>query len=222
MKIEIIVTNVSEAIVAEKNGADRLELIDSFACGGLSPSLTLSQQVCAAVNIPVCVMVRPHGESFNYNDSDIQQIIHEIIYLRDETSAAGIVFGALTKNHELDHDALKEVLANKGRLSITFHRAIDAAVSPLNCLQKLLNYDAVDLVLTSGGEPTAIEGIETIKAMVRACKNTRTNILAGSGITPENALNIVEATGVEQIHIGSGVRTHDELDPEKFIKLKDI
>ena len=220
MKIEIIVTNLEEAILAEQYGADRLELIHDFSLGGLSPALELSKQVCAAVNIPVCVMIRPHGKNFIYDVDDIKQILNEINYLREHTNAYGIVFGALTSDSHLDTNLLKQVIANKGHLALTFHRAIDATNNPLTCYQELLNYKEIDLVLTSGGKATALEGAEVIKKMIEIGKKySYANILAGSGITPDNAQEIINCTGVTQIHLGSGVRTNNILDPEKFNNL---
>jgi len=217
MKFEIIVTNVEEAILAEQYGADRLELIHDFKFGGLSPLLNMSQEVCAAVKIPVCVMVRPHGKSFIYDQHDTQQIIHEINYLRDHTDTYGIVFGALTETHTLNIRLLEQVIATKGRLNLTFHRAIDAAYDTLSCYQELLNYKEVDVVLTSGGKPTALEGAKMLKQMVELSNPfSHAKILAGSGITPENAQQIIAQTGVKQIHIGSGVRTNNALDHAKF------
>ena len=217
MKIEIIVTNLKEALLAEQYGADRLELIHDFELGGLSPALELSKKVCAAVKIPVCVMVRPHGKSFIYDKHDVKQILSEIKYLREQTNAYGIVFGALTPTGELDKDLLETVISNKKHLTLCFHRAIDAAQNTLSCYQELLNYPNIDLVLTSGGKATALEGIAVIKQMLEMGKNyNHAKILAGSGITPDNAQEIITYTGVTQIHLGSGVRTNNILDPKKF------
>lgn len=220
MLIEIIVTNREEAILAEKYGADRLELIHDFNLGGLSPPLEISQDVCAAVQIPVSVMVRPHGKNFVYDQQDRQQIIREINYLRDHTSAHGIVFGALTEEDTLNIKLLKHVIASKERLALTFHRAIDTAYDTFTCYQELLNYKEIDVVLTSGGKPTALEGTSVIKQMVELGNPySHAKILAGSGINPDNAQEIIKQTSVKQIHLGSGVRTNNALDPNKFTQL---
>ena len=57
MKIEIIVTNVEEAILAEQYGADRLELIHAFNLGGLSPALDLSKHTGRAHALNHCVTI---------------------------------------------------------------------------------------------------------------------------------------------------------------------
>lgn len=218
MTIEIIVTSIEEARKAQEYGASRLELIHSFELGGLSPSLQLSQAVCDAVNIPVNIMVRPHGRSFCYNNTEISQIISEIEFLRDNTRANGIVFGALNLDFHIDTKLLEAVIAAKKHLSLTFHRAIDEAYNTLDAYKTLLKYKEIDLVLTSGGFGTAIEGNQIIKQMVELNSQT-CQILAGSGVTPENAKRLIESTGVTQIHLGSGVRENNILSKTKFLKL---
>jgi copper homeostasis protein len=59
----------------------------------------------------------------------------------------------------------------------------------------------VDRVLTSGGEPTSLQGQETIAQLV--CKaEGRIVVMPGSGIRPENARSLVERTGVKEVHVG--------------------
>ena len=220
MKIEVVVTNVEEAILAEKYGADCVELIHSFAEGGLSPKLALSEQVCAAVKIPVYIMVRPHGKNFVYSHRQSNQMLYEIKNLSTYTKAKGIVFGALTAEGELDVALLEKVIDAKKHLTLTFHRAIDAMSDPLAGYKELLNYESVDRVLTSGGAETAVIGASVIKQMVAAGKDVKhAQVLAGSGITPDNAREIIKQTGVTQIHVGTGVRTDNILDAKKFKQL---
>ncbi len=223
MQTEIIVTNVAEAIMAEKYGADRLELIDDFTFGGLTPDPLLIKQVCESVSIPVNVMLRPHGRNFVYNQSEIRHLMYEIEYVRGSTWADGIVFGALTEAGNIDLSLLAQVIKEKERLKLTFHRALDVSTDIFSSYRELLDYPEVDYVLTSGGMDTAFAGAETIKQML-ALKGERNNcsILAGCGITPSNALDVMKATGVEQIHVGSGVRTNGQLDEDKLKKLRSL
>ena len=219
MIIEIIVTTLDEAVLAEKYGANRLELIDSLVHGGLSPDLKLTRLVCEAVTIPVNIMLRPHGKSFVYSKSDIRQIMSELDYIRDNTKANGVVFGALDHNGHIDTHLLEQIIANLGHLQLTFHRAIDASSDVIAAYKTLLKYPEVALVLTSGGTKTALDGIETIKQMVEIRQQSGKSyatILAGSGITPDNAKFIIRATQVEQIHLGQGIRENEVLTKTKF------
>jgi copper homeostasis protein len=222
MLIEIIVMTLAEAVLAEKYGANRLELIDSFAHGGLSPDLELARSVCEAVTIPVNIMLRPHGNSFIYSKSDIKQTMAKLAYLRDHTQANGVVFGALDHDGNIDTQLLEQIIANLGHLSLTFHRAIDASFDVIRAYKTLLKYPEVTLVLTSGGAKTALEGIDNITHMLAIRQRARKSyaaILAGGGITPNNAKSIIDATQTKQIHLGQGVRENEVLEKRKFDQL---
>ena len=56
-----------------------------------------------------------------------------------------------------------------------------------------------DCLLTSGAAPSAIRGIPQISKLVDKA-NGRISIMAGSGINPPNAAEIIAATGVNAIH----------------------
>lgn len=220
MQVEVIVTSIKEAILAEQYGANRLELIHAFELGGLSPALELSKQVCNSVKIPVNIMLRPHGNSYIYNKNDTQQIMTELNYLKSKTKANAIVFGALTNNKTIDIKLLQDIINYKGSLKLVFHRAIDETADIIKSYKQLLNYEEIDTILTSGGKTTAKEGVNIINQMVElGNKFSFCKIMAGSGITPENAKDIITVTRVRQIHIGNGIRTNGVLDKNKFDQL---
>lgn len=221
MLTEIIATNIEEAINAERYGADRLELIHDFELGGLSPQLELARKVCAAVNIPVNVMVRPHGESFIYTPQDMTTILHEIDYLLSNTKVSSIVFGSLTEYNAINFRQLESLikLLETTSVGLTFHRAIDVSRDVVAAYQELQNYAPhLTRVLSSGGKDSAIDGSEQLAEMQQASRGVI--LLAGAGITPDNAADLVRITKVSEIHLGTGVRTNGKLDQSKFEALK--
>lgn len=222
MLIEIIATNLDEAINAERYGADRLELIHDFELGGLSPQLELAREVCAAVNIPVNVMVRPHGENFIYTSQHMTTILHEIDYLLSNTKVSSIVFGSLTENNVINIKQLEEVirLLENSAVGLTFHRAIDVSHDVVAAYQELQNYAPhLTRVLSSGGKQSAPKGAAQLAIMQQDSRGVI--LLAGAGITPDNAADLVRATKVSEIHLGTGVRTNGKLDQSKFEILKN-
>ena len=56
-------------------------------------------------------------------------------------------------------------------------------------------------ILTSGGQPSALEGVESLAQLVRQSAS-RVIILAAGGINDRNARSIVEKTGVQEVHAG--------------------
>ena len=53
--------------------------------------------------------------------------------------------------------------------------------------------------MTSGQQPTAIQGIETLKQIQKQA-NGRIAILAGSGVNSANAAEIILRAGVSEVH----------------------
>ena len=119
----------------------------------------------------------------------------------------GIVIGVLTPEGDIDKDAMRrliEVARNTARekglekLNITFHRAFDVSRDPVASLEDIIELGC-DCLLTSGAAPSAIRGIPQISKLVDKA-NGRISIMAGSGINPSNAAEIIAATGVNAIH----------------------
>jgi len=60
----------------------------------------------------------------------------------------------------------------------------------------------VQRVLTSGGRTLAINGAPTIKAMVDGAMGL-VQVAAAGGINPENVVELVQRTGVTEIHFAA-------------------
>ncbi|SFC71599.1 copper homeostasis protein CutC [Bacillus sp. UNCCL81] len=208
MLLEVIATTAKDALDAERFGANRIELVTGIKEGGLTPSYATIKQVVQSVSIPVHVMIRPHSRSFLYDKYD-QEVILSDIDVCNEIGAAGIVFGALTKENTIDEELLKKVTARVKNMNFTFHRAIDESNDLLSAIDTLKQYPEITHVLTSGGVASAIDGKETIKSMIELTNKSNIKILAGSGLSIENVSDFIEFTNVEEIHFGSGVRKNN-------------
>jgi len=105
----------------------------------------------------------------------------------------------------VDMDVMRVLMAEAKGLKVTFHRAIDRAVDILAALDDVVSLGA-DRVLTSGGQMTAFDGRDIIRQMVlrtsvtSSLSQTGIEIMAGSGVTAENVRQIIEETGVENVH----------------------
>jgi copper homeostasis protein len=62
-----------------------------------------------------------------------------------------------------------------------------------------LQTTGVGCVLTSGGQQTAAEGAATLKQLVQAADN-RIGIMAASGIEADNVADLLDRTGVREVH----------------------
>ncbi|WP_135557150.1 copper homeostasis protein CutC [Paenibacillus cymbidii] len=221
MKLEVIATSVADAKLAERCGADRIELISGIREGGVTPSSGLIGRVLDAVAIPVHVMVRPHANSFCYDEDDWQTMLADIRAIR-QCGAAGIVVGALTANRLVDEAGLRRVLEAADGLAVTFHRAFDETADQEEALRTLARYPQISRILTSGGKPSALEARETIKRLDSLCRAAGITLLAGSGLTVETLAGFIRDTGVAEVHMGTGVRRgHDGLAPIDSEKLSE-
>jgi copper homeostasis protein CutC len=71
-------------------------------------------------------------------------------------------------------------------------------------------------ILTSGGKRTALEGASRIAEMVSQSRG-RVTILPGAGINAENAAEVLQKTGANEIHSGlSSAMPYGSGDYKKF------
>lgn len=199
---EACVESVAEAVAAERGGAGRVELCIELAVDGTTPPAEMIRDTCRALTIPVMVLVRPRAGDFRYSAAEVIGMIADI-ERATANGAAGVVIGALDADGAIDRSAMARLIAAARPMSVTFHRAFDVAPDRAAALETLVSL-GVDRVLTSGGAPSALEGVQELKRLVRQAAG-RIGILAGGLIRAGNAAAIVKATGVTEIHAHTDV-----------------
>lgn len=199
IKIEVCAGSYEDCLAAAKGGADRVELNSALALGGLSPTEATLKQVKEDTDLTVICMVRPRGAGFCYTELEKKIMFKEAESFM-KSGADGIAFGFLHEDGTIDVDATKKMIdlihAHKGEA--VFHRAVDVTPDFDAALQTLCELGA-DRVLTSGQYEKALAGAENIAAIQRKFGD-RIQILAGSGVNAGNALEILEKTGISQLH----------------------
>lgn len=198
MLLEACVETLEEAILAEERGANRLELCSRLDLDGLSPGQELAQQVVAAVNIPVKVMIRHRGGSFCYTAKEVEAMAAEIQAAKS-WGIQGIVIGLLQENQEIDIENTGKLAELAGGLSVTFHKAIDETPDLLKSLASLSHIKHIDTILTSGGAPTAEEGCQILRKMI-ALSPAHLTILPAGRITNKNLSHINQLLGTQAYH----------------------
>lgn len=195
--IEAYVDSVESARSAEASGAGRLELCGP-GDGGLTPSAALLALVMAHARVPVHVMVRPREGDFTYS-ADEYRAMERGVELAMGAGAAGVVFGILDTDGALDAARMRTLIALARPMRVACHRAFDRTPDADAALDTLIEL-GVDLVLTSGHAPTALEGAETLARHVRRA-GSRITILAGGTVRAENMAALVAASGVHEVHV---------------------
>ncbi|WP_333571600.1 copper homeostasis protein CutC [Sphingomonas sp.] len=197
--LEVCVEDIGGIEAAIEGGADRLELCAALAVGGLTPPASLIA-AAAQAPIPVHLLARPRDGNFSYTAAEAALVAADI-RAAAEAGLAGVVIGACSTDYRLDAAMLAgwvEVARGTGHpLSLTLHRAFDLCSDPLAALETAIGL-GFDRILTSGCAPKAIDGRETLAALVRAAGD-RLTILAGSGIDATTLPAILE-TGVREVH----------------------
>ena len=143
-------------------------------------------------------MVRPRGGDFVYTESEIRQMETEIEFFK-QAGVAGVVFGLLTLDGEIDIENTMRLAKLAFPLKVTFHKAIDYTTDILKSFQELNEIGGITRVLTSGGKDTAWNGRMVLKAM-NEFPERRIQIIAAGKIVPENRIEISEFTGVDELH----------------------
>ncbi len=201
--LEICVETVEGAARAQAGGADRLELCSALSEGGLTPSIGLIRAAVAATTLPVMVMIRPRGGGYCYTEHE-QRVMLADVAAAAKAGAAGVVFGALDANRDVDLPFVREFVAaarstgENETPEITFHRAIDVARCPFTVLEALVQL-GVNRLLTSGQQPTVVAGVEVISQLMDRAAG-RVIVMPGAGLRPDNVGAVVSATGVTEVH----------------------
>lgn len=195
---EACVETYEQAILAEKYGADRIELCDDLSKGGITPDFQLVKKLLTTLSIPMRVMVRPRGGNFIYSNKELEKMKTDILTFK-KIGVEGVVFGILEKNNTINLAQTQELTTLAKPLKVIFHKAIDDTENILKEFYKLLNISTIDAVLTSGGGATASEGATILREMIKL-SNNKIEIVAAGKITKENFSNIHQEIGGKAYH----------------------
>ncbi|WP_033105918.1 copper homeostasis protein CutC [Microbacterium profundi] len=200
--LELAVQDPAGVRVAREVGAARVELAQALALGGLTPSpatLELAREAAGEDGPEIHVLIRPRAGGFHYDPDEIAVSVRDVAWAV-ANGADGVVIGALDASGELDLDAMARLRDAAGEASVTLHRAIDVTADPAATLERAIGL-GLRRVLTSGGASTAIEGVETLRALVTVAGG-RIQVMAGSGVVAGSASALV-ATGVDALHFSA-------------------
>lgn len=190
-QLEIACFNLESAIIAQKNGADRVELCANMKEGGITPDFELTKAVRKNTALDLYVMIRPRGGDFIYSDFEFEQMKSEILTFK-KLQVDGFVFGILKEDGNLNELQNAELVALANPLPCTFHRAFDGIKNKLKALESLIECD-FKTILTSGQETNVVDGIDVLARLVEKANN-RIVIMPGGGLRSSNIELLKEKT----------------------------
>jgi copper homeostasis protein len=228
MKFEVCTDSVEGAIAASKYGAHRIELCAALSAGGLTPNIGLIQKCVESSDVEVNVIIRHKEGGFYYHQNDVEIMKIDIVAAQ-KAGAKGAVFGILNENNTVSELNRELVVFTKSLgLEATFHRAFDFVADYKSAI-KILVEMGFDRLLTSGLQPTAIEGLSVIDELQKN-HGHEIQIMPGSGVNANNALEIA-ATGIQNLHFtarkSSGIKINLSMgetmivDEEKIASIVD-
>lgn len=202
MELEVIAFDLASCAVAQKHGADRIELCANPHEGGTTPSYGMIEMARESVSIQLFPIIRARGGDFSYSDAEFHAMRADIAQCA-RIGCDGVVIGMLSADGRVDVDRCAELIEAAGSMQITFHRAFDRVRDPIASLEEIIALGCSRL-LTSGRQPNVDRGKSMLQTLVQAAGD-RITVMPGSGVRSTNILELVRFTGARAYH--SSART---------------
>ncbi|MGO4905728.1 copper homeostasis protein CutC [Flavobacterium sp. W20_MBD1_R3] len=216
-QLEIACFNLESAVIAQENGADRVELCSNRTVGGTTPDFELTKTVRKKITIDLNVMIRPRGGDFVYSDFEFEQMKSEILTLK-KLHVDGFVFGILNQDGIINEQQNKDLVALANPLPCTFHRAFDGIENKFQALESLIEC-GFKTILTSGKITNVIDGSDVLATLVEKANN-RIVIMPGGGLRSSNIGLVKEKTKAIFYHSSAVIGMGELVNPEEIKALK--
>ena len=216
-KIEIACFNLESALIAQKAGADRVELCADMLVGGTTPIIETIQQARKHLTIDLYVMIRPRGGNFVCSEAEFEQMKLGIETIK-KLGVNGFVFGILNKDKTINIEQNKALLELAKPFPCTFHRAFDEVLNVDKALEDVISCK-FSTILTSGTFPNVMEGKEVLKQLVIQANN-RIEIMPGGGLRSTNVLELNEMVNANWFHSSAITDGSEIASLEEIVQLK--
>ena len=197
--LEVAVLDPRDVPGADEGGADRLLL---STAEGMSPEPKLVSAVCRETALPVHVVLRLN-DTWSTTGGELTRLVG----LGEDylgSGAAGVSFGFLDGDLEIDTDVCAYLVAQLPQVPWTFGPAVDDTLDPRRSWRRLLDLPGL-IAVRSAGSPRGLDvGFDDL--MVTAADPAVARMLMpGGGLVAEQVPWFVRA-GVRQLHLGAQVR----------------
>ena len=197
MELEVIGFDLASCLIAQRHGADRIELCANPEEGGTTPSYGMIAAARRSTSIALFPIIRPRGGDFLYTDSEFDAMLADVQQCK-QLGCDGVVIGMLLADGSVDVERCAELVAQAGPMQVTFHRAFDRVKDPLKSLDDVIGLGC-SRILTSGLRPNAQAGKQMLRTLVEAAES-RIMIMPGSGVRSSNILALAKFTDAKAFH----------------------
>jgi copper homeostasis protein len=208
-KLEVIGFDIAGCLIAQQAGADRIELCDNPGEGGTTPSYGFIKTARENLQIDLYPIIRPRGGDFLYSDAEFEVMKTDVQICKD-LGCDGVVIGMLNKDGTVDKKRCKELVGLAYPLGVNFHRAFDRVKDASQALEDVIEIGC-ERILTSGLQPTALEGAETIAALIKQA-DERIIIMPGSGVRSDNIIELAKKTGAVEFHTSARIHIESKMN----------
>jgi copper homeostasis protein len=129
----------------------------------------------------------------------------------------------VTETQAVDIASIEAVLSVVPQSKVTFHRAFEHLLDPLEGLKILKRYPQIDRILTGGGPGSWAERKRRLRDWTQAAA-PEIGILVGGGLSDTEVTDLMADPQFPEVHVGRAARTPQEnngvLDPAKIALLK--
>lgn len=195
--LEICAYNIQSALIAEKAGANRVELCASAPEGGITPSAGALRTARELLSIQLYPIIRPRGGDFLYDQHE-WAIMKQDIFLCKSIGCEGISTGVQLADGNIDTDGMKRIVEWAYPMEVTCHRVFDSTPDAFRSLEELIGCGC-ERILTSGQAPAAPEGAAMLAKLVEQASG-QIIIMPGAGVRASNIRALRDATNAVEFH----------------------
>ena len=217
-KIEIACFNLESSLIAEKAGANRVELCANISVGGTTPTIEIIQQTRKNLTIDLYVMIRPRGGNFVYSEAELEQMKSDIENIK-KLDVNGFVFGILKEDKTINIEQNKALVELAKPFPCSFHRAFDAVSNYEQALEDVISC-GFSTLLTSGTFSNVMAGKEVLKKLVEQAKN-RIEIMPGGGLRSSNISELNQIVNANWYHSSAITDGTEIANSNEIIQLKE-
>lgn len=200
-RLDVVVLHARDAQAAAAGGADRLLLSIQPEQGHYSPDPAAVSAVVKETDLPVWVVLRSRQDASLGRQAGSLTALGQTFL---ELGAAGIAYGFLDRDLEVDREACAEMCADLGGVSWLFH-GFDAALDLDHAWRDVLDLPGLDSVISAGSTRGLSHGAEELIARSAHDSRVASLVTAGGGLTPDLVPWLARA-GVRRFAIGSSAR----------------
>ncbi len=200
--LEVCAFHIDSCIIAERAGAERVELCDNPIEGGTTPSYGTIKKAREKISILLYPILRPRSGNYFYSDEEFD-ILKEDILMCKELGCNGISIGISTIESVIDTERLKRVVEWAGDMGVTCNRVFDCAPDPFKALEDIIACGC-ERVLTSGQKSAAPDAGKLLHQLVEQAGN-RIIIMPGAGVKSSNIARLKEESGATEFHSSARV-----------------